>query len=111
MVVGGMDVTFKVPLIPLPSIRVDGEIWGKPGGFGTDRHGNALSVLGVQSFIAGYAGVGLSYFYTDNEGDHQSGFGIKALGGMNLPHNTYVEAGLILGPKSPPLFFTIGQHF
>jgi hypothetical protein len=111
MVDAGMDVTFKVPIIPLPAIRVDGEIWGKPGGFGQDRHGNALSVLGVQNFIAGYAGFGLSYFYTDNEGDHQSGFGFKAFGGMNLPHSVYVEAGIILGPKLPPIMFTIGQRF
>lgn len=111
MVDGGIDVTLKVPIIPLPAIRVDGEVWGKPGSFGQDRKGNCVSILGVQTFIAGYAGIGPAFYYTDDQGDHKSGFGAKALVGMSLPHNTYAEAGIILGPTTPPIFFTFGQRF
>jgi hypothetical protein len=68
-------------------------------------------LLGIQTFIAGYAGVGPSYYYTDDEGDHKSGFGVKALGGLSLPHGMFVEAEIILGPTNPPIFFTIGQRF
>ncbi len=111
MVDAGVDVTFNVPFIPIPAIRVDGEVWGKPGSFGQDRRGNALSLLGIQTFIAGYAGLGLTYYYTDDQGDHHSGLGVKALGGLSLPHGMYAEAGIILGPKMPPVFFTLGQRF
>lgn len=111
MLDAGVDVTFHVPIIPLPAIRVDGEVWGDTSTFGSNRHGNALSLMGIQSFIAGYAGAGLTYYYTDNQGDHESGIGLKGLVGMNLPHSTYVEAGIILGPSSLPIFFTIGQRF
>ena len=111
MVDVGMDVTFNVPFIPLPALRVDGEVWGKPGDFGQDRRGNALSILGVQTFIAGYAGIGPSYYFTDDQGSHHSGFGLKVLGGLSLPHSVYAEAGMILGPSTPPIFFTIGQRF
>ena len=111
MVNAGVDVTFNVPGLPLPQLRVDGEIWGKPSNFGRDRRGNALSLLEMQSFAMGYAGLGPSYYFTDNQGDHKSGIGLKVLGGLNLPEGTYVEAGLILGPKNLPIFFTIGRKF
>jgi hypothetical protein len=111
MVEGGVDVTFKVPILPVPALRIDGEIWGKPGSFGQDRRGNALSLMGVQTFVLGYAAVGPTFYFADDEGDHQSGIGLKALGGLSLPHSMYVEAAIILGPKLPPIFFTIGQRF
>jgi hypothetical protein len=111
MVNGGVDVTFNVPVLPLPQLRVDAEIWGKPSNFGKDRRGNALSLLEVQSFAMGYAGLGPTYYFTDDQGDHKSGIGLKVLGGMNLSGGTYVEAGLIFGPKNPPLFFTVGRRF
>jgi len=111
MVVGGVDVTFNVPLIPLPAIRVDAEVWGKPSDFGKDRRGNALSVLGIQTLALGYAGLGPTYYFTDDNGAHKSGFGAKALVGMNLPGSLYVEGGALLGPSKVPLFVTIGQRF
>jgi len=111
MVGGGVDVTFNVPFIPLPSIRVDGEIWGKPSNFGKDRRGDAFSVLGIQTFALGYAGLGPSYYFADDTGDHQSGFGLKVLGGLNLPGGTYAEASILFGPKQPPIMFSIGRRF
>lgn len=111
MAEGGVDVTLKVPILPLPALRIDGEIWGKPGSFGQDRRGNALSIMGVQTFVLGYAALGPTYYFADDEGDHQNGIGVKALGGLSLPHSMYVEAAIILGPKLPPVFFTIGQRF
>lgn len=111
MVEGGVDVTFNVPLLPIPALRVDGEVWGKPSDFGQDRRGNAVSLLGIQTFSSVYAGLGPSYYFTDNEGDHQSGFGIKLLAGMQLQHGIYVEAATIIGPSEPAVFFTIGQRF
>jgi len=107
----GIDVTFNVPIIPVPALRVDGEVWGEPGNFGVNRRGNAFSILAIQGVVMGYFGAGPSYYFTDDYGDHHSGFGIKLLGGMSLPHSTFVEAGMILGPSSPPIFFSIGQRF
>ncbi len=111
MVNGGIDLTFNVPLLPIPAIRVDGEIWGKPGNFGSDRRGNAISILGIQTFLVGYAGVGPCYYFTDDLGSHQSGIGAKIMGGVNLPENLYVEACVILGPSNPPIFITVGRKF
>ncbi len=111
MVTGGVSVSFNVPLLPVPQLRVDAEVWGKPSNFGKDRRGNALSLLGVQTFMQGYAGVGPTYYFTDDFGDHKSGFGVKALGGLNLPDNSFVEAEIILGPKQPPVLFTFGRKF
>jgi len=111
MVNGGVDVTFNVPVIPLPAIRVDAEVWGKPSGFGKDRRGNAVSVLGVQTFMLGYAGIGPTYYFSDDLGNHKSGIGAKILVGMNLPQSLFVEGGLILGPDTPPMFISVGMHF
>jgi len=111
MVNGGVDVTFNVPLIPLPALRVDAEVWGKPSDFGKDRRGNAVSLLGVQTFMLGYAGLGPTYYFTDDQGNHKSGLGAKLLVGLNLPQSLFVEGGLILGPTTPPAFITVGMHF
>ncbi len=107
----GMDVTFKIPLLPLPKIRVDGEVWGDASGLGSTNRGNAMSLLGVQSLFNGYVGYGFSYYYTDVGGNHNSGLGLKGLFGLNLSHGTFVEAGLIIGPPTPPLFISIGERF
>jgi hypothetical protein len=112
MIDGGVDVTLNIPLIPLPGIRFDGEVWGKPSNFGKDQRGNAVSILGVQTFLVGYAGIGPTYYFTDDNGAHKSGFGAKLLVGMNLPlTSAYVEAGMIVGPSTPPIFVTIGMRF
>jgi hypothetical protein len=107
---GGIDVTFNVPFIPLPAIRVDGEVWS--GTSNSNHHGDALSLLGVQTFaLGGYAGLGPTYYFADDKGNHHSGFGAKALVGMGVPGGFYVEGGLIVGPSPIPLFITIGMRF
>ena len=111
MLDGGVDVTLKVPLLPLPALRFDAEVWGKPSNFGKDRRGNCLSLLGVQSLALGYYGAGPAYYFSDDNGSHSSGFGAKFLGGVNLPHGLYAEAGVIVGPSPTPIFITIGQSF
>jgi len=111
MVDGGVDVTFNVPIIPLPALRVDGEVWGEPGNFGQNRRGNALSVLGISTVAMSYFGYGPSYYFADDNGDRHSGFGLKVLGGITLPQGAFVEAGIILGPPTPPIFFSIGERF
>jgi len=111
MLDGGVDVTFKVPFIPLPAIRVDGEVWGETSNFGQDKRGNAVSILGVETIALFYYGVGPTYYFTDNQGDRQSGFGAKLLGGLSMPGGFFVEASLLLGPSSVPVFFSIGERF
>lgn len=111
MLDGGVDVTFNVPLIPLPALRVDGEVWGKFSNFGKDDRGNAVSVLAIQTFMLGYAGVGPTFYFTDRDDVHKSGFGAKLLAGMNLPGGAYVEAGLLVGPNNLPIFVTAGVRF
>jgi|GEM_PF-2560237 len=108
---GGVDVTFNVPFLPLPAIRVDGEYWTSTSDFGKSKRGNAWSILGVQTFVLGYAGIGPTYYFTDKDGERKSGFGAKILGGLNLPNSAFVEAGLIIGPPQVPVFFTIGMRF
>ncbi len=108
---GGVDVTMKVPILPIPAIRLDGEVWGKPSNFGKDTRGNAVSLLGVQNIAMGYYGVGPTFYFADNNGDHHSGFGAKVLGGITLPHGLYAEAGWLIGPSPAPIFVTIGQSF
>jgi hypothetical protein len=107
----GVDVTFHVPIIPLPAIRFDGEVWGKPSNFGKDRRGNAISVLGIQSVAFGYAGIGPSYYFSDNNGDRKSGIGAKVLAGFSLPHSLYAEVEALIGPSPVPIFATIGTRF
>jgi hypothetical protein len=106
----GVDVTFSLPIIPLPAIRVDYEAWTETANFG-DRHGNAASVLGIQNFALGYAGIGPSYYFSDDEGDHRSGFGAKLLVGLNLPSRAFVEASAIIGEAPVPVFVSIGKRF
>lgn len=112
MLNGGVDVTFNVPILPLPALRFDAEVWGKASDFGSGgRRGNAISLLGIQTFLLGYAGIGPSYYFTDDNGNHKSGFGAKALVGLNLPKGLYAEGGLIVGPNPTPIFFTLGMRF
>lgn len=112
MIDAGVDVTFKVPFLPLPALRFDAEVWGTPSDFGGSRRGNALSLLAIQTFPLGaYAGLGPSYYFTDDDGDHKSGFGAKLLGGVSLPKGLYVEGGIIIGPSTPPTFVTVGMRF
>ena len=54
----GIDATFSVPLLPIPTLRVDAEIWG--ANLSSDLKGNALSLLGVQNFFVGYVGDGVN---------------------------------------------------
>jgi hypothetical protein len=112
MVNAGVDVTFRVPVLPIPALRVDAEVWGTPSNFGKERRGNALSVLGVQTLpLGGYFGLGPSYYFTDDRGDHRSGFGAKLLGGWNFPGGMFAEGGLLVGPSPTPLFVTVGTRF
>ena len=104
-------MTFNVPFLPVPQLRVDAEVWGKPSNFGKDRRGNAISLLGVQTFLQGYAGAGPTFYFTDDFGDHKSGLGLKAFGGLNLADSSFVEAEIIFGPKQPPILFTYGRKF
>ncbi len=107
---GGIDVTIKLPLLPLPELRFDAEAWTKAANY-NDRHGNALSVIGLQTFLMGYAGVGPCYYFTDDNGSHRSGFGAKALAGLNLPDRAFVEASVILGASPMPVFVSVGKRF
>jgi hypothetical protein len=112
MVNAGADVTIRVPVLPLPALRVDAEVWGKPSSFGKDRRGNAISVLGVQTLpLGGYFGIGPSYYFSDDNGDHRSGIGAKLLGGWNFPGSYFVEGGLLVGPSPTPLFVSVGMRF
>jgi len=112
MLNGGVDITFNVPILPLPALRFDAEVWGKASDFGSGgRRGNAVSLLGIQTFLLGYAGVGPTYYFTDDQGDHKSGIGAKLLAGVNLPKGLYAEGGMIVGPNPTPIFFTLGKRF
>ncbi len=106
----GADVTFKVPILPLPALRIDAEAWATPSDF-SSLHGNAVSLLGLQTFLLGYVGAGPSYYFTDDHGYHKSGFGAKILGGLNLPDSAFVEAGLILGASPTPIVIAVGKRF
>ena len=106
----GVDVTFKIPIIPLPAFRVDYEAWTQLNQWG-DRHGNALSILGLQNFAMFYAGLGPSYYFSDDEGDHQSGIGAKLLVGTTLPGQLFIEASGIIGEAPVPIFISIGKRF
>jgi len=110
MVGAGVDVYFKVPVVPLPGFRFDAEAWDRPDSWGTDR-GHAISLMGIQSFPVVYVGLGPSFYFTSDHGDHSSGLGLKALVGANLPQNFYVEASTIVGHSSSPLMFWLGKRF
>ncbi|MBN9503420.1 MAG: hypothetical protein BGO01_04270 [Armatimonadetes bacterium 55-13] len=107
-VAAGVDVTFKAPLLPV--LRFDAEAWSRPDDLGGARRGNAVSLLGMQNFSLAYAGVGLSYYFTSDHGDHRSGFGAKLLVGANFK-NFYVEGSTILGPSPVPTTIWVGTRF
>ena len=110
MVGAGADVYFKVPVVPVPGFRLDAEAWDRPDSWGANR-GNAISILGVQSFTVVYAGLGPSYYFTSDHGDHRSGLGLKLMAGANLPHSFYVEASTIVGNSSSPVMLWLGMRF
>lgn len=108
----GADVTLKLPVGPVPALRFDVEGWSEfpPFTSGSNR-GDAVSVMAVVSaFSVGYAGLGPSYWHTNGNG-RDNGIGAKALVGVNLVSNLYVEGSIILGPKNPPLAVTVGMRF
>lgn len=108
----GADLTLKLPVGPVPALRLDVEGWSEfpPFGSGSSR-GDAVSAMAVFSaFSLGYAAIGPSFWHTAN-GSRDSGLGAKALVGVNLVSNLYVEGSIILGPKNPPLAVTVGMRF
>ncbi len=112
MVGAGFDVTFKVPVIPIPALRVDGELWGNPSDFGGGKRGNAVSLLAMQNYPLVYTGLGPSYYFTSDDGDHRSGLGFKILVGADLPaSNMYVEGSALIGPSPVAFFLSVGFKF
>lgn len=112
MVGAGADVTFSIPFVPLPRLRIDGEVWGNPSDFGKGKRGNAISVLGMKSFLLVYAGIGPSYYFTSEDGDHRSGLGAKILVGADIPvSNLYVEGSMLVGPSPAAFFVSVGFKF
>ena len=108
----GADVTFKIPFVPIPAIRVDGEVWGNPSDFGKGKRGNAISVLGVKNFLLVYAGLGPTYWFTSDDGDHDSGLGAQLLVGADIPaSNLYVEGSVLVGPRPAAYFLSVGFKF
>jgi hypothetical protein len=105
----GADVTMAVPFLPLPALRLDGEVW-ESSDF-KSRHGDALSLLVEQTLTLGYVGIGPSFYFSDVDGDHHSGFGGKLLAGLNVPGGYFVEAGLLVGPSPSPIFIDLGKRF
>lgn len=109
---GGLDVTAKLPILPLPAIRADIEGWTQSSPFGKNRVGDAFSVLGIQNLpVAGYVGIGPSYYWYNNNGTHKNGVGAKVLAGINLPHSLFAEASTILGVSPSPVLFSLGMRF
>jgi hypothetical protein len=107
----GADLTLRVPGLPVPAVRLDVEGWSEFPPFGSGSRGDAVSALAVfPAFGLGYAGIGPSYWHTAN-GSRDSGLGAKALVGVNLLSNLYIEGGLILGPDRVPLTLTVGMRF
>lgn len=112
MIGAGADVTFSIPFVPLPTLRVDGEVWGNPSDFGKGKRGNAVSVLGVKHFMLVYAGLGPSYYFTSDGGDHRSGLGAKFLVGADIPMSgLYVEGSVLVGPSPAAYFVSVGFKF
>lgn len=108
----GADITLKVPGLPIPGLRGDIEGWSNFPAFtsGSNR-GDAVSVMGVFSaFGIGYIGLGPSYWHTAGT-KSDSGLGAKALVGINLISNLYVEGSTILGAKNVPIAVTVGMRF
>jgi hypothetical protein len=107
----GADVTFKVPFLPIPGLRLDAEAWSRLSDLGGNLRGNAISLLGIQTFTLAYAGIGPTFWFTSDHGDHESGFGAKLLVGLTLPKGFYVEASTILGPHPAQGFIWAGMRF
>lgn len=110
MLNGGIDITFNVPVIPLPALRFDAEAWSRPDDLGGNLRGNAVSLLGIQTFTLVYAGLGPTYWFTSDHGDHRSGFGAKLLAGVNF-RNFYLEGSALVGPSPVPVFISAGIRF
>jgi len=112
MVGVGADVTFDIPFVPLPKLRIDGEVWGNPSDFGKGKRGNAISLLGMKSFMLAYAGLGPTFYFTSDDGDHKSGLGAKLLVGADIPMSSlYVEGSVLVGPSPTAYFLSVGFKF
>jgi hypothetical protein len=111
MVGAGIDVTFKVPFLPLPGLRLDAETWSRLKDIGGNLRGNAVSLLGIQTFTLAYAGIGPSFWFTSDHGDHDSGWGAKLLVGASFPKGFYAEASTIIGPSPQQVFVWVGMRF
>lgn len=108
----GGDVTWKIPFVPIPRLRLDGEVWGNPSDFGKGKRGNAISLLGVKNFALIYAGLGPTFWFTSDDGDHSSGLGLKLLVGADVPGSSlYVEGSTIIGPGPSAYFISVGFKF
>jgi hypothetical protein len=106
---GGLDVTIKIPLVPIPELRFDAEAWTNldEGGNGT-----AISVLGMKRFVLVYAGLGPAFYSTSRDGDGRNGIGAKILIGTDLPmSNLYLEGSVIIGPSPMPVMVSLGFKF
>ncbi len=112
MIGAGADVTFRIPFVPIPALRIDGELFGNPSDFGKGKRGNAISLLGVKNFPVVYVGLGPTYWFTSDDGDHDSGLGVKLLVGADIPlSNLYVEGSVLVGPKPVAVFISVGFKF
>ncbi len=108
----GADVTWKIPFTPIPTLRLDGEVWGNPSDFGKGKRGNAISLLGVKNLPLLYMGAGPTYWFTSDHGDHDNGLGAKLLVGANIPgSNSYLEGSVILGSRPAAFFVSYGIRF
>lgn len=107
----GADVTFKIPFVPIPALRLDGEVFGNPSDFGGGKRGNAISLLGIKNLPLLYVGLGPTFYFTSDHGDHDSGLGAKLLVGADLPGNYYVEGSALIGPKPAAFFVSFGLRF
>lgn len=108
----GADVTFRIPFAPLPALRLDGEVWGNPSDFGKGKRGNAISLLGMKNLPLVYFGLGPTFWFTSDDGDHDSGLGVKLLVGADIPASAmYVEGSAIIGPGPAAFFVSLGFKF
>lgn len=111
MIGAGLDITVKIPFVPIPALRFDAELWGNPSDFGGGKRGNAISVMGIKNFPLIYAGLGPTFYFTSDGGDHNSGLGAKLLVGADIPGNYYIEGSVIVGPRPVAVFVSLGFKF
>ncbi|MBC8063886.1 MAG: hypothetical protein H7Y17_03590 [Chlorobia bacterium] len=111
MVGAGLDVTVKIPFVPIPALRFDAGLWGNPSDFGGGKRGNSISVMGIKNFPLIYAGLGPTFYFTSDDGDHNSGLGAKLLVGADIPGNYYIEGSIIVGPRPAAIFVSLGFKF